>query len=793
MAALHDCPGLECWQALLEDRLPDEQRDSYERHLEWCAACQEHLDRTKEVGDGLRRSARRIGDPTATPVDPILLQALEQVRGGKSLVRVVPVEPADLYFLRPAERPDLLGTLGAYEVEEVIGQGGMGVVLKAFEPALHRSVAIKVMAPAVAGSVLARQRFTREAKAAAAVCHEHIVAVHAVHEADGLPYLVMQYVRGESLQTRLDRGGPLELVDIVRIGLQTAVGLAAAHGQGLIHRDIKPANLLLENGLARVKITDFGLARMADDVQLTQNGTLAGTPEYMAPEQARGEPVDRRADLFSVGSVLYAMCTGRPPFHGATTLAVLHQVNEEEPTPLRSLNPTIPAWLETLIGRLMAKDPGDRFQSAAEVAALLEGYLAHLQQPTTVSAPNLPSAPFRIWRKRPANAETWKAATFLLVALSAGLLILLLVGGWIAFGTGQGAGPVAAAGAADDTQTMKEYHRQFEGNPEKGPLLDLYGPDADQCVKFEPEGLRITLPTGYPGNRPDTGVITRFGVKGDFEITLSYQILDQPVAASGRYTRLILAVVPEKPQGTGVRASPETWHQVNDNMAVVQRQTGWNDFRALWQKLDEGEGRPMLANTDFRPARETRGSLRLVRTGTMLSWYVVDGPGSEFVLLHQEPYSGENIKNVRIVAMTGGTRTTFDVRVLDFHVQAAELPLPSSARLPKAERVTWPLWPFTLAAILSFVLVVPLGVWLYVRYRRLIHHQQTVVAARERTAEAPLPPLAFACSTCGKMLKAKAELAGKKVKCSQCGQPVPVPQSNRTAIQTPNEAGKAPP
>ena len=164
----------------------------------------------------------------------------------KSLDRPAPLEPADLYFLHPADRPDLLGTLGEYEVQEVIGQGGMGVVLKAFEPALHRLVAIKVLAPALAGSATARRRFTREAQAAAAVCHEHVVAVHGVHEADGLPYLVMQYVAGESLQDRLDRTGPLEVVEVVRIGMQTAAGLAAAHAQGLIHRDVKPANLLLE-------------------------------------------------------------------------------------------------------------------------------------------------------------------------------------------------------------------------------------------------------------------------------------------------------------------------------------------------------------------------------------------------------------------------------------------------------------------------------------------------------------------------------------------------------------------
>src|SRR5439155_17565200 len=133
--------------------------------------------------------------------------------------------------------PGLLGTLGDYEVQEVIGEGGMGVVLKAFEPALHRLVAIKVMA--CAGSATARRRFTREAQAAAAVCHDHIVAVYGVHEADGLPYLVMQYVPGESLQMRLDLTGPLELAEVVRIAHQTAAGLAAAHAQGLIHRDIK--------------------------------------------------------------------------------------------------------------------------------------------------------------------------------------------------------------------------------------------------------------------------------------------------------------------------------------------------------------------------------------------------------------------------------------------------------------------------------------------------------------------------------------------------------------------------
>src|SRR5205807_9975338 len=159
--------------------------------------------------------------------------------------------------------------------------------------------------------------------------HEHVVAIHAVDEVKGLPYLVMAYVPGLSLQQRLDRSGPLELAEILRIGLQTAAGLAAAHAQGVVHRDIKPANILLENGVERVKITDFGLARSVDDASLTQSGVLTGTPQYMAPEQARGEAQDHRVDLFSLGSVLYALCAGRPPFRANTTMAVLRRVSDE--------------------------------------------------------------------------------------------------------------------------------------------------------------------------------------------------------------------------------------------------------------------------------------------------------------------------------------------------------------------------------------------------------------------------------------------------------------------------------
>jgi len=238
------------------------------------------------------------------------------------------------------------------------------------------------MAQQLATNATARKRFKREAQAVAAVIHDQVVTIHAVEEANALPYLVMQYVAGLSLQQRLDRDGPLELQEILRVGIQTASGLAAAHAQGLVHRDIKPANILLENGVERVKLTDFGLARAVDDASVTQSGVIAGTPMYMSPEQAEGKPVDPRSDLFSLGSVLYAMCTGHPPFRATGTMAVMKRVIEDTPRPIRDINPDVPDWLEAIIAKLHVKKTEERFQTAKEVAELLGQHLAHLQQPS---------------------------------------------------------------------------------------------------------------------------------------------------------------------------------------------------------------------------------------------------------------------------------------------------------------------------------------------------------------------------------------------------------------------------
>src|SRR5262245_43893051 len=271
-------------------------------------------------------------------------------------------------FLAPPGRPDSLGRIGHYEVLEVLGRGGFGVVFRAFDDMLQRVVAVKVLAPSMAATSPARKRFIREARSAALMRHENVVTIHEVAD-HPLPYLVMEFVPGETLQQRLDRIGPLEVLEAVRVGRQVAEGLAAAHATGLIHRDIKPSNILIDSApQEHTKITDFGLARAADDASLTRSGVVAGTPMYMAPEQAKGESLDHRADLFSLGSVLYAMLTGRPPFRAENTPAVLKRVADDIPRPIREVIPEVPDWFCRIVDKLHAKNQDDRYQTAREVA-----------------------------------------------------------------------------------------------------------------------------------------------------------------------------------------------------------------------------------------------------------------------------------------------------------------------------------------------------------------------------------------------------------------------------------------
>jgi len=352
-------------------------------HVESCTRCQLRL--TKLAGP--EETWQQVGE---------LLAGVSEIENSAEFVGKAPDYLDTLEgILDPPAQPDLLGRLGRYEIERVIGSGGMGIVLRGFDTELNRPVAIKILARHLAHSGAARQRFARESRAAAAVVHEHVVAIHNVETGGKTPYLVMQYVAGESLQSRVDQGGPLDPKEVLRIGIQAAAGLHAAHEQGVIHRDIKPANILLEHGVDRALVTDFGLARTVDDATLTQTGIIAGTPHYMSPEQATGELTDERTDLFSLGSLLYFMAAARPPFRADHALGVLNRICHEPHKPLWRVNSEVPDELSEIVDRLLEKKPKRRFGSAVEAQGALTHCLARLQQ----RGPRRHAKVVRFWRR----------------------------------------------------------------------------------------------------------------------------------------------------------------------------------------------------------------------------------------------------------------------------------------------------------------------------------------------------------------------------------------------------------
>lgn len=416
------CPTTEQLSALLRS-VPDADGEAaLGTHLAGCPSCRARLDALAGGSDWVEARARahRASPPLASESLQRAIEALDAHAAGTEPHALPPVRPD---FLQPSAQAGALGRIGSYEVLEQVASGGMGIVLKALDPGLNRIVALKVLPPALAANGLARARFIREARAAAAVMHEHVVPIYAVDEAGGLPYLVMQFVQGRTLAERIRTTAPLRLEELLRIGAQAAMGLAAAHAQGLVHRDVKPGNILLENGVERVKITDFGLARALDDASLTREGYIAGTPEYMSPEQASGGVADQRSDLFGLGCVLYEMATGISPFRSEKPLVAMRRVCDEKPPSVQVLNPRCPAALSQLIEHLLAKDPAARPPSATGVAVKLERWLAELQQsggsPCSIREPTSASSP----RSRSFHPMIWGVAILLgLTLVWAGLL-----------------------------------------------------------------------------------------------------------------------------------------------------------------------------------------------------------------------------------------------------------------------------------------------------------------------------------------------------------------------------------
>jgi serine/threonine protein kinase len=364
--------------------VPEFEAERLEKHLVTCSSCLNRLrdlpveDPLVEFIQGSASTVLSVADESR--VDSLIcrLKALQsslpgqfssQTTGAGDDFTVGP-DSKSFPFLASPHGPGEIGRLGSYRILRVLGTGGMGIVFEAQDVQLERHVALKVMKPHLTSKPRARERFLREAKAAAAIAHDHIVPIFQVGEDRGVPFLAMALLNGESLEDRLKRERKLPISELCRIGREVAEGLAVAHEQGLIHRDIKPANIWLESASpnsrlgeagGRVKILDFGLAQVgSENVQLTQTGTILGSPGYMAPEQIDGRPAEPRSDLFSLGCIIYRMATGQLPFQGHDVMSVLWAVATKDPQPPRELNATLPPAISDLVMQLLAKRPEDR-------------------------------------------------------------------------------------------------------------------------------------------------------------------------------------------------------------------------------------------------------------------------------------------------------------------------------------------------------------------------------------------------------------------------------------------------
>jgi hypothetical protein len=605
-------------------------------------------------------------------------------------------------------------------------------------------------------------------------------------------------------------------------------------------------------------------------------------------------------------------------------------VSDQAPPPVRLLNPDVPVWLEAFIGRLMEKNPAARFQSAVEVAALLEGYLAHLRQPASTAAPELPFSPFAVSAGKTAMEPRMRIRKRLLAIVGVmGFSCLLAVGfrififkqattvaertngvSRISSNASQVAMPkngvvcllvnknsgrclsiadgLAAPGAkivqgptpdqagdselwrlveagkafrlrnessrlfleigkanqdrgvqaiqwndqkgathqhwaiehVEDAYVLRAEHSQMvlsigegsqdagaravqwdylpdvleelwelrpatslfsgrstqaqsfqelawtlKGESEDRQQLRLVGPDADQCVQFEPEGLRITLPTGHTGKRVGTGIETNFTIQGDFEITMNFEILNEPEAKNtGLGTAVFLAVDLNTP---------------NYNRASLSQGVGRGGERlTTWfERSKDDSDKPQMELNTF-PATAKSGRLRLVRIGPLLSHYVAEESSSDFTLVQQHLFGSEDVMNVRLGGQTGGPQSSLDARITDLQISTAS-PSGSSGASSSAARSGWMAAAKSLGLGTTVALLTGLSGWLYVRHRRrgAVRPASVAAASRPDRPETEAAPISFVCSICGKKLRAKAQLVGKKVKCSQCGAVALIPNA----------------
>jgi serine/threonine protein kinase/Leucine-rich repeat (LRR) protein len=471
MAEGKTCPSRDDLQRLLLGQLGHAEAARLEMHLDGCPNCLSVLRQSiasDELLEAVRARRGEGSEPTAT-IAPAIGQ--REIRGGISTWiaardttspehNPLRTSAADVKsLLSPPQFPDEIGRIADFRVLRLLCLGGMGAVFEAEDIGLKRRVALKLMHASVAATPGATARFLREAQSAAALKHEHVVTIYQVGMHGAMPFIALELLDGETLENRLVRNGNLSVQDVIRIGREIAMGLTAAHRQGLLHRDIKPANIWLEEPQApssampapvdgysfgaaaanvkntdfspgrlsagRVKILDFGLARQwATDSGMSQQGVVTGTPGYLAPEQFLGSAVDPRSDLFSLGCLMYRMASGKLPFGGSNLLSMVRALAVEEPPPVRTLNPQVPQPLSDLIGQLISKSPDERPPSAQAVVDRLRAIERQIADGTAIEKPAAHSAANPV--KPVGQRKKWIARTTIgfLVLMSLGSLIV---------------------------------------------------------------------------------------------------------------------------------------------------------------------------------------------------------------------------------------------------------------------------------------------------------------------------------------------------------------------------------
>ncbi|MGZ4291579.1 MAG: protein kinase domain-containing protein [Gaiellaceae bacterium] len=375
-----------------------------------------------------------------------------------------------------------------YELEELVGTGGMSSVFRAHDRLLDRKVALKILHQQYSGDDDYVERFRREARAVAALSHPNIVTVIDRGEHGERQFIVFEYVEGENLKRLIERRGPAPVSTALELGMQIARGLSFAHQQGLVHRDVKPQNVLM-NGEGQAKVTDFGIARSLD-VQhgMTQTGTVLGTSDYIAPEQAQGQRVDEHTDVYSLGVVLYELLTSEVPFPGENFVAVAMRHINEAPPPIRDKRPDVSPRVEAAVQKAMAKRPEDRFPTMAEFCRELEACLAELQSAGTQIAPSLAAPLRRPWRSGlPWPALAVVAALAALAAAAAVVAYLVLHDS----GSSSGGPPGGGSGGAVRLAGVTAFDPYGDGHEHDGDAH--LATDSSPSTSWETESYRASF------------------------------------------------------------------------------------------------------------------------------------------------------------------------------------------------------------------------------------------------------------------------------------------------------------